>query len=176
MCDFVLFCFFAVLFLLVSSCDIGEPGMGPAPLSFLGSEPIAILLVSVYPTLLFFLLLAFFPRSVLFFRFVSHSLSLLLSFCPGCIPLLIGLPYLRSLLRRMFFLPYAYHYVVALFFFFCVCFVCVCVPCCCCCFFFFFFYSSVSLPGDDVPCWQFSCPFSYLFAFPAFFSPNVFPV
>ena len=35
-CDFVSF-FVFLFFTLSSSCDIGEPGMGSAPLSFLGS-------------------------------------------------------------------------------------------------------------------------------------------
>ena len=39
---------------------------------------------------------------------------------------------------------------------------------------FLFFVSSVSLHGDDVLCWLFSCPMSSV-CFPCF-SPNVFPV
>ena len=46
-----------------------------------------------------------------------NFISLLLSSCLGCIPLLIGLPFLRGLLTRMFFLPYAYHVAVS-----CLCF------------------------------------------------------
>ena len=47
-----------------------------------------------------------FAPSVFLFRCVSHSLPLSLSSCLGCNPLLLGLPFFRSLLRRMFFLPY----------------------------------------------------------------------
>ena len=36
-CDFVLFFLFAVVFILFSSCDIGESGLGPAPVLFLDS-------------------------------------------------------------------------------------------------------------------------------------------
>ena len=60
----------------------------------------------------------------------THSLCLPLSTCLDCIQLLIGLPFLRILLKRMFMLPYAYYYVVVFvssaFAFFCVFFVYSC--------------------------------------------------
>ena len=40
-----------------------------------------------------------FPPSVFLFRYVSHSLSLPFFPCLGCILALIGMPFLRSLLR-----------------------------------------------------------------------------
>ena len=87
---------------------------------------------------------------------MSHSLSLLSSFCPDCILLLIGLPFLRSLLRKMLFLPYAFYVVVfCLFLPFLVWFVFL-VPVV---YLFLFFVSSVPLPGDDALCWLLSCPF-----------------
>ena len=52
----------------------------------------------------------------LYLRNISFT-SLLLYSCLGCIPLLIGLPFLRGLLTRMVFLPYAYHVAVS-----CLCF------------------------------------------------------
>ena len=93
MCDFVSFLCF--VFNLSSSCDIGEPGMGSAPLSFLGSQPIAMLLVPVYLILLFPLIVVSFSPSVFLFRCVLHPFPLPLSSCLGCIPPLIGLPSLR---------------------------------------------------------------------------------
>ena len=90
LCVILVFCFH-----LSSSCDIGEPGMGSAPLSFLGSQPIAMLLVSVYLILLFNLIAVSFSPSVFLFPCVFHPLPLLLSSCLGCIPPLIGLPFLR---------------------------------------------------------------------------------
>ena len=82
------------------------------------------------------------------FRCVLHSLSLPLSSCLGCIPLLIGLPFLCSRLRRMFVLPYAYYVVVFCLFllFLLLLFVFVFV------FFFYMLVSSVYLLGDDVFC------------------------
>ena len=40
---------------------------------------------------------------------MAHSLSMPLSSCLGCLALLIWLPFLRSQLRRMFFLPYVFY-------------------------------------------------------------------
>ena len=74
---------------------MGEPGVGSAPLSFLGSQPIAMLLVSVYLIFLFQLIVVSFSPSVFIFRCVLHPLPLPLSSCVGCIPPLIGLPSLR---------------------------------------------------------------------------------
>ena len=48
LCVILVFCFH-----LSPSCDIGEPGIGSAPLSSWGSSPIAMLFVSVY--LIFFI-------------------------------------------------------------------------------------------------------------------------
>ena len=53
-------------FVFISS-DIGESGMGSAPLSFLGSQPIAMLLVSVYLIILFHLTV---DGCLLFFLFL----------------------------------------------------------------------------------------------------------
>ena len=69
--------------------------MGSAPLLFLGGLPIAMLLVSVYLNLLFRLIIVSFFLSVFLFRCVLHPLPLPLPLCLGCIPPLIGLPFLR---------------------------------------------------------------------------------
>ena len=62
-----------------------------------------------------------------------------------CIPLLIGLPLLRSLLTRMFFLPYAYHVVVfSLFLVFFFVFVFLFLV-----YLFLIHFSFVSVPGDE---------------------------
>ena len=103
------------------------------------------------------------------FHCVAHSLSLSLSSCLGCIPLLVGLRFLRSRLR-MFFL--ALRVLRGS-----ICFFCFCL-CLCFCFSVFLIYfivlvSSVSLPGDDVFCWLLSCPFHYV-CFPrVFFSDGI---
>ena len=65
-----------------------------------------------------------------FFHCVSHSLSLPLSSCLCCTPLLKGLPILRSLLTRMFFLLYAYYGVVFCLFLLLLLFSCVFVASC----------------------------------------------
>ena len=69
-----------------------------------------LFLVSIYLILLLFfiLLLSAFPHSVFSFHGVPHSLSLPLSSCLSFILLLIGLPFIRGLLMKMFFLLYAY--------------------------------------------------------------------
>ena len=56
--------------------------MGSASLSFLGSQPIAMLLVYVYPTLVFNLIVVSFSSSVFLFRCVLHPLPSL-AFMPG---------------------------------------------------------------------------------------------
>ena len=92
---------------------MGDSSMGPAPVLFLGSQSLAmLLLVSVYPIHLFDLIDA--PLSS--FRVFYCSMSLPLSSCLDCIPLLVGLPFLRSLLTRMLSFVYAYYVVV-----FCLC-------------------------------------------------------
>ena len=53
---------------------------------------------------------------MLLFRCVSHSLSLPLSSCLGCIPPFIGLPFLRSLLKSVFFLVYVVAFCLFLLF------------------------------------------------------------
>ena len=64
----------------------------------------------LYTSLFYFiLLLSPFPCPSFSFRSVAHSLSMPLSSCPGCLALLIWLPFLRSQLRRMFLLPYVFH-------------------------------------------------------------------
>ena len=72
-------------FNLSSSCDIDEPDRGSAPLSFLGSQLIALFSLDCC------LLLSI----CVIFRCVLHPLPLPLSSCLGCIPPLIGLPSLR---------------------------------------------------------------------------------
>ena len=68
---------------------------------------------------------------------------------------------------RMFFLPYAYHVVVfCLFLVFLFLFLCVFLFLVC---HFFNLCLFVSLPGDDVLCWLFSCSFPSV-CFPFFFS------
>ena len=98
---------------------------------------------------------------------VSHSSSLPLSSYLGCIPLLIGLPFLRILLTKVFFLLYVYYAVVfrffllflSLFLFFaCVCFHFVSLLCP--------FLAAVSFAGYFLVCFLLSeCP--------AFFSESV---
>ena len=60
-----------------------------------------MLLMSVYLILLFHLVVVSSSFFCVFFRCVSHPLSLPLSSCLGCIPPLIGLSLLCSLLRRV---------------------------------------------------------------------------
>ena len=60
-----------------------------------------MLVVSLYLIILFYFIVVSFSSFYVLFRFVSHSLSLPLSSCLGCIPPLIGLPFLRSLLRSV---------------------------------------------------------------------------
>ena len=84
MCDFV--SFFVFCFNLSSSCDVGEPGKGSAPLSFLGSYPIAMLLVPVYLILLFPLIVVSFSLSVFFISLCVASVALALVFMPGLYP------------------------------------------------------------------------------------------
>ena len=124
-------------FNLSSSCDIGEPGRGSAPLLFLGSEPIAMLLVPVYLIILFPLIVVSFSPSVFLFRCVLHPLPLPLSSCLGCIPPLIGLPSLR------------FFYAVGSSLF-------LLSGCFCLCFLFY---------RDDVLCWLLPCP-SFSVCFP----------
>ena len=70
-------------------------------------------------------------------------------------------PFSRSLLRRMFFLPYAYDVLVfSLFLLFY--------------FWFVFVFSLVSLLAHEVICWLLFCDFPSV-CFPCFFSPTVFP-
>ena len=118
-------------FTLASSCDIGEPGMGSPPLSFLGSQPIAMLLVSVYLTFFISFDCCLLLSICFSFRCVLRPLPFHLYLCLGCIPPLIGLPSLR------------FHAVASSLF---LLFVCVCL-----CFLFY---------RDDVLCWLLSCPFS----------------
>ena len=73
---------------------------------------------------------------------------------------------------RMFFLPYAYHVVVFCLFLMFLFFLCVFLFLVC---LFFNLCLFVSLPGDDVLCWLFSCPFSSV-CFPFFFFLDMFLV
>ena len=94
------------------------------------------------------------------FHCVSLSLSLYLSSCLGCIPPLIGLPFLRSLLKSVLC-------GCLLFVFFCLYF------CLCLCLWFmlvyFIFVFPVSLPGNDAFCWLLSCPLLSSVCFSCFF-------
>ena len=74
-CVILAFCFH------LSSCDIGEPGMGFDPLSFLGSQPIAMLPVSVYLILLFHLIVVSFSSICVFISLCVASVVLV--FMPG---------------------------------------------------------------------------------------------
>ena len=98
-----------------------------------------MLLVSVYPILLYPLIIVSFSPSVFLFHCVLHPLPLPLSSCLGCIP-----PHIRLLSLRF--------YAVASSLFYCLCiFVCV-----------FYFYR------DDILCWLLFCPFSSV-CFPCLF-------
>ena len=81
-------------------------------LLFWAANPSRRFSLCLYTSVLYFILFYCcppFPPPPFLFRFVAHSFSLSLSFCLGCLALLICFPFLLSLLRRMFFLPYAYH-------------------------------------------------------------------
>ena len=138
MCGFV--SFWRFVFHLSSSCDIGELGMGSAPLSLLGSQPIAMLLVSVYLITLFHLIVVSFSPSVFFFRCVLHSLPLPLSSCLGCIPQLLGLPSLRFMRLPL------------------VCFYCLCGFICVFYFYFYFlFIATMAFAGYSFSSVCFPC-------------------
>ena len=104
----ILFCFaLLLLFLCVFSLryTVGEPGMGPAPVStlffilyFLQLTPRGAPLCVYLPLSLFDLIAAPFPPPSFLFRCVVHPLSLSLSCYLDCLTLLIWSP----------FLPYAY--------------------------------------------------------------------
>ena len=57
--------------------------MGSAPLSFLGSQPIAMLLVSVYLILFFHLIVVSFSSIYAFISLCVASVALALVFMPG---------------------------------------------------------------------------------------------
>ena len=85
-------------FNLPSFCDIGESGMGSAPLFGGGSYHIAMRLVSVYLIILFHLIASFFScvSLVLYAAFVVLALV----FLPGLYSTAYrAAPFLRSLLR-----------------------------------------------------------------------------
>ena len=81
MCDFGDILVF--YFHLSSSCDVGESGMGSAPLTFIGSQPLAMLLVSVYLIILFHLIIALFSSFCVFLSLCVASVALALVFMPG---------------------------------------------------------------------------------------------
>ena len=149
--------------------------MAFALLLFLGSQPIAMLLVSVYLLLFYFiwLLCPFRPPSAIFFLCALHSLSLpSLSSCLDCIPPLIGLPFLRSLLRSVSYGCLLFVSSV------CAFFVCFSVSC----WFIFIFVFFVFLPGDNVLCWLpdtflsvVFCLISLYFSFLFFFFSEIVP-
>ena len=126
-----------------------------------------LLLVSVYLTFIWFDCCPLFPPSVFLFHCVSHLLSLPLSSCLGCIPILKGLPFLRSLLR-IFFLPYAYYvgvFISSAFDFACVI-----------CLFVFLFYRLCLFCVVLWQRWSFASYFLACFVlsdFPGFFSDRV---
>ena len=86
----------------------------------------------------------------------------------GCLPLLIRLHLLPSLLRRVSFLPYAYHVVV----FFVSLSLLVSFCCSISCYSSCLFVAYVSLSGDDVLCRLLLVRF-ILYDFPVFFSDRV---
>ena len=67
-----------------------------------------MLLVSVYLILLFHLIVVPLFSFWVFISMCVAFVVLVLVFLPGLFQLLIGLPFFRSLLGRMFFLPYMY--------------------------------------------------------------------
>ena len=81
--------------------------MSPAWVLFLfqfrAMNPSRCFFLCLYTSLFYYIwwLSPFSPSSVFLFRFESHPLSLPLSSCRGCIPPLVGLPLLRSLLRSV---------------------------------------------------------------------------
>ena len=96
---------------------------------------------------------------------VAHSLSLSLSSCLGCLALLIWLPFLRinSLLRRMFFLSYAY----------CTWFSFVCLICFCLSFVSWFSLLSPFLATMSLQATFTSASFCLVSVFVCFFSDRV---
>ena len=122
------------------------------------------LLVSVHLIFIWFYCCPLFPPSVFIFHCLSHSLSLPSSSSLGCIPLPIGLPFLRNLLRKMCFLPYAYYVVVFVSFAFAfVCFFCFLFLC-----ILFLTLMYPFLATMSFLCCLLSCPFHFV-CFPYFF-------
>ena len=111
-CDLVCFALLLLfLFVFFLRYDKGESGVGPA-LIWGGGQLTSLDASPCVGIPHYFILFGNCPPCRLpsfFFRCVAHSLSLSISSCLGCLALLIWLPFLRSLLRRMFFLPYAYY-------------------------------------------------------------------
>ena len=121
---------------------------------------------SLYLILLFHLIVVPLFSFWVFISMCVAFVVLALVFVPGLFQLLLGLPFLRSLLRRVFFLPYMY--LVVPFYFFC-------------CFrfsllllyfilYFFFVRSRRRCPSLATFLSVFFCLLSLLL-----FSPNVFP-
>ena len=77
-CVILLFCFH-----LSSPCHRGEPGMGSASLPCLGSQPTAMLIVSVYLIHLFPLIVVSFSFICVFLSLCAASVALALVFIPG---------------------------------------------------------------------------------------------
>ena len=77
-----------------------------------------MLLVYVYLILLFHLIAVSFPPSVFLFRCVLHPLPLPLSSCLGCIPPLIGLPFLRFMRLPLVCFYCLYEFVCVFYFYF----------------------------------------------------------
>ena len=131
--------FFALLllflFVFFLRYNVGESGLGPAPVFIFGHASPCVCLSHYY--FLFDCCPASLPPSFLFCC-MAHSLSLSLSLSsyPGCLTLLIWLPFFRSLLRRIFSCPMRIvcgrPLYISLLFVFCI-----------------LIFSSESLPGDD---------------------------
>ena len=76
--------------------------MDSAPVLFLGNSPIAMIIMFVYLILLFHSIAVSFSSICVFISLCVVSVALLpLCSCLGCTPPLIGLPFLRSLLRSV---------------------------------------------------------------------------
>ena len=100
---------------VVAICFLpAESGMGPVPVFVfeqLTTRNASPCVCRPHVVLLFDLIAALLSLLLHFYTAVwrIHSLFLSLSSYLGCLALLIWLPFVRSLLRRIFFLPHAYY-------------------------------------------------------------------
>ena len=107
---FALLLLFLIIFFLRYAT--GESGMGPAPVFIFGQLLIprdAFPCVCVPHYYYLFHVCPPSPPPSSLFCGVARSLSLSVFSCLDCLVLLIWLPFLRSLPRRMFFLPFSYY-------------------------------------------------------------------